>query len=365
MEIQAAVVRKQSDIGFEQINIEDPRPDEVLVRIVATGLCHTDISALEGVLPVEFPIVLGHEGAGVVEKVGADVKNVAPGDHVVMTYNYCGHCPSCDHEEHTYCHSMLEINFGGNRVDGTSALSQNGEKITGSFFGQSSFASYAMCYDHNVIKVPNDVPLEILGPLACGIQTGAGAAVNSLKIPAGASFAVFGAGTVGLSAVMGAKVAGATTIIAVDISDERLKLAQELGATHIINGSKTDALAEIMRITESGVEFSLDTSGVQPVMEQALAAIAPRGTCGWLAGVHPDMRVPVDPTFLLSGRKLRGIIEGDSHDASAFINEMIGWYKKGKFPFDRLVTFYESADIEKAIHDSHDGKVIKPILKFS
>ena len=364
MNIHAAIAREPGKISVETMQIEDPRADEILVRLVATGLCHTDITSLEGILPIPFPMVLGHEGAGLVEKVGSEVKSVKVGDHVVMTYDHCGHCRSCEAHAHTYCHDLPTINFGGNRRDGSSPLSQDGAKINGGFFGQSSFATFAICTDRNIVKVPADIPLEILGPLACGVQTGAGAVVNSLQVTPGASFAVFGVGTVGLSAVMGARVVGAKTIIAVDVSEARLKLARDLGATHTINGKSQDALAEIMRITGSGVEFSLDTSGVQSVMEQSLAAIAPRGTCAWLAGVSPDMRIPVDPSFLLGGRKLRGIVEGDSHDPTKFINQMIEWYRKGIFPFDRLIRFYPFEDISAAIHDSHIGETIKPVLRF-
>ncbi|CAD6560670.1 Aryl-alcohol dehydrogenase [Paraburkholderia kirstenboschensis] len=365
MQIETAIARSPSKLTIETIEIEDPRPGEILVKLVATGLCHTDISALEGILPTPMPMVLGHEGAGVVIKVGAGVSKVEVGDHVVMTYTYCGNCPSCVAHDHTYCHSLLQLNFDGNRRDGSSPLSKGIEKINGLFFGQSSFATYAICGERNIVKVPKDVPLEILGPLACGVQTGAGAAVNSLEIGLGATFVVFGAGTVGLSAVMGAKVAGAATIIAVDLSDDRLALARDLGATHTLNGKTQDVLTEIMKITGAGVEFSLDTTGNQEVMETALASTAPRGTCAWLAGVSPDMRVSVDPTFLLMGRKLRGIIEGDSHDATTFINRMIDWYREGRFPFDKLIRFYPFADIETAIRDSHTGETIKPVLKFA
>lgn len=366
MEITAAIARAPSKLSIEKVQIEDPRPDEVLVRMVATGLCHTDVSALEGILPMEMPMVLGHEGAGIVEKVGADVTHVKPGDPVAMSYNFCNQCPSCAQGKHTYCNDFLPLNFNGlQRADGSSPISKDGEKINAFFFGQSSFGTYAICTGKNVVKVPDDVPLEILGPLGCGIQTGAGAAVNSLGIKKGDVFTVFGAGTVGLSAVMGAKVAGAKTIIAVDLSEDRLATAKELGATHTINGGADDLAAEIMKVTGHGTQYALDTTGNQMIMETALAVTAPLGTCAYLAGVHPDMRIPVDPTFMMQGRKLIGIIEGDSHDAGAFINQMIDWYKAGKFPFDKMIRFYDFQDLETAIHDSHTGETIKPIVKFA
>ncbi|WP_434287342.1 NAD(P)-dependent alcohol dehydrogenase [Celeribacter sp. SCSIO 80788] len=365
MKIQAAVARQTGQLAYETLDLDAPRANEILVRVVATGICHTDLSAINQVLPARLPMVPGHEGAGIVEAVGADVTKVQVGDHVVMTYDYCDDCRACHDHDYTYCHHSVERCFLGDRPDGSTTLTDADHKtVHGSFFGQSSLATYALCYDRNVVKVRKDAPLELLGPLACGIQTGAGAVFNALDVTDKTDFAVFGAGAVGLSAIMAAHVAKAPIIIAVDISDERLALAKELGATHTFNPKNGDALEFIHGITDGGVLRALDTSGVPAVMQQALASTAPRGTCGWLAGVDPKLEVPINPTFLLTGRSVKGIIEGESHDAQAFISKLVDLYLDGKFPFDTLCKFYDMDDLDQAMADGKSGKTIKPIVRF-
>ena len=236
MKITAAVVReKGGPFIIEDVELDDPRPDEILVRMVATGICHTDVTLRNN--PLTLPIVLGHEGAGIVEKVGACVTKVKPGDAVVLSYVYCGHCSNCREGLPAYCTQSVTATFGGVRSDGTTTLSANGRKIHGNFFGQSSLATYALTYENNVIKVRPDAPLELLGPLGCGIQTGAGAVINSLRVKAGSTIAVFGLGSVGLSAVMAARIAGCPKIVGVDVKPNRLDLASELGATHVLDGN--------------------------------------------------------------------------------------------------------------------------------
>src|SRR5690606_5528537 len=217
MKIKAAVFRdKSGKASIETLDLEEPRDDEILVRMVATGVCHTDIKVSTTDMSPR-PIVLGHEGAGVVERVGSRVAKVKPGDHVVMTYDACGRCPSCLANQRTYCDEVGPRSFGGNRPDGSSPLSQDGRKVHGSFFGQSSFAEFAIGYERNVVKVRKDVPLELLGPLGCGLQTGAGAAINALKVGVGQSFAVFGAGSVGLRALMAARLQAAGRILPIHV----------------------------------------------------------------------------------------------------------------------------------------------------
>jgi len=365
MHVHAALARADHpQLSLETLELAAPREDEILVRLVGVGLCHTDVSALDQLLPVPFPIVLGHEGAGVVQAVGARVRSVKPGDPVVMTYDYCDSCPSCDEGERTYCHEVVRMNFGGLRFDGSSALSQHGHLVHGHFFGQSSFASHALCTERNVVKVRPDAPLALLGPLACGIQTGAGAVLNSLQVSEGDTIAIYGAGAVGLSAVMAAKVAGASRIIVVDVLPQRLSLAKELGATDVIHAREQDPLQSTLALTGYGVRYALDTSGVPAAMEQALASLAPRGTCAWLAGTSPALTMPVSPSYLLNGRKLRGIIEGDSHCPQEFIPRLIDWFMQGRFPFDRMVKTYAFDRINDAIADTRSGTTIKPVLVF-
>jgi aryl-alcohol dehydrogenase len=365
MKIKAAVVRdKGGPLTLETLDLEDPRDDEILVRVVATGVCHTDVVVRDGLLPTPHPVVLGHEGAGIVERVGRSVTKVSPGDAVVMTYDSCGRCPSCVAHAQSYCHSFFPRNFFAAREDGSSALSKEGERIHGNFFGQSSFATHALCHERNVVKVPGDAPLELLGPLACGVQTGAGAVMNALSVSAGASFAVFGAGSVGLSAVMAARVVGATTIVAIDLHDERLDFARSVGATHTFNPSRDDVVASLVALTGYGIDYALDTTGVAKVIRQAADSLAPRGTCGVLGASAPGTEIVLDEVhFMSGGRRLIGIVEGESTPDS-FIPELIELHRQGRFPFDRMVKFYALDEINTAIADSLEGRTIKPIVRM-
>ncbi|MGJ4953504.1 NAD(P)-dependent alcohol dehydrogenase [Bradyrhizobium sp. HKCCYLS20291] len=366
MKVHAAVTRaKAAPMSLETLELDAPRPDEILVKLAATGICHTDIAMRDQAFPVPQPIVLGHEGAGVVATVGSAVTKVKPGDRVVMTFNSCGHCPSCSEHASTYCYEFFGYNFSGNRPDGTSPLSKDGQRIHGNFFGQSSFASHALCHERNVVKVPDDVPLELLGPLACGIQTGAGAIINSLKVVMGQSLAVFGVGSVGLSAIMAARLVGAGKVIAVDLNDARLKLALELGATHAVNARSENAVEQIRNLTNgAGTDFTFETTGVIPVLRQAIDALAPRGTCGFVGASAAGSEVSVNVIDIMTaGRKIQGIVEGDSNP-DVFIPRMIEFYKQGRFPFDKLITFYPFEKINEAIHDSEHGKAVKPVVRF-
>lgn len=366
MKITAAVARQQGEpLSIEDVELESPREHEILVRVVATGVCHTDLVVLAGHLPTPFPVVLGHEGAGVVEQVGSAISKVKPGDHVVMTFNSCGRCPSCADHAVSYCHEFFPRNFFATRPDGTTAISQDDNSIHANFFGQSSFATHAICHEANVVKVAHDLELELLGPLACGIQTGAGAVMNSLQVSAGKSFVVFGTGSVGLSAIMAAKAVGASTIIAVDVNEDRLQMAKELGATHTINPENITASEEVIKITGIGADFSLDTTGLPPVIRDAVESLANRGSCGILGAPVPESKIELDEThFMSGGRRLMGIVEGDSNP-DTFIPMLADLHAKGLFPFDKLVKFYNLNQINDAIHDSETGVAIKPIIRMA
>ncbi|HUY04465.1 MAG TPA: NAD(P)-dependent alcohol dehydrogenase [Rhodocyclaceae bacterium] len=365
MQITAAVAReKGGDFSLETLHLEAPREGEVLVRVVATGVCHTDMVVRDGHLLTPMPVVLGHEGSGIVEQVGAGVTKVAPGDSVVMTFNSCGHCPSCNEHEPAYCHEFFPRNFFAARADGSSALSRDGEVIHGNFFGQSSFASHAICHQQNVVKVPNDVDLALLGPLACGVQTGAGAVINALRLKPGKSFAVFGAGSVGLSALMAAKAEGASIIVAIDTNDERLAFAKTVGATHCFNPTCDDVTTALIALTGYGIDYVLDTTGIPAVMRNAVGSLAPRGTCGILGASPMGTELTLDEVhFMSGGRRLIGIVEG-SANPDEFIPRLIDMYRQGNFPFDRMVRFYPFTEINAAVHDSEKGKTIKPIVRI-
>lgn len=365
MQITAAVARQPgAPFSLETLELEAPRAGEVLVRVVATGVCHTDLVVRDGHLPTPLPVVLGHEGAGVVAAVGPGVAKVAAGDHVVMSFNSCGACPSCAEQEPAYCHEFFPRNFFGSRADGSSALSAGGSPVHGNFFGQSSFATHAICHERNVVKVPTDIDLALLGPLACGVQTGAGAVINALQVKAGKSFAVFGAGSVGLSALMAAKALGAGRLVAIDTNDERLEFARSIGASVVLNPQRDDVVAALIALTGHGIDYIVDTTGLPAVMRDAVASLAPRGACGILGASPLGTQLTLDEVhFMSGGRRLIGIVEG-SANPDAFIPQLIELYRQGRFPFDRMVRFYPFEQINAAVHDSETGKTIKPIVRI-
>jgi aryl-alcohol dehydrogenase len=366
MKITAAVVKEKSGrFLLEEAELDPPRSQEVLVRIVATGICHTDMVVRNQQMPTPLPIVLGHEGAGIVEAVGDEVTEVAVGDHVVLTFGYCGKCSSCRQGLPSYCEHQMECNFGGSRIDGSHRVHQESSPdLHDSFFSQSSFATHAIAHENNTVKVPRDVPLELLGPLGCGIQTGAGAVLNSLNVPAGASIAIFGTGAVGLAAIMASRVAGATTIIAVDINDERLALARELGATHSLNSRQGGLVEQIQQLTDGGTDFAFDTTGRPDVVRAAVQALRTHGVCGLVGVTAPDKELSFGPNdIMVMGRTVKGILQGDSVP-SIFIPRMIALYQQGQFPFDRLVKFYDFDQINQAAEDAERGTTIKPVLRI-
>lgn len=364
MDIVAAVTREKSaPFSVETIQLDKPKNDEVRVKIVATGMCHTDLVVRDQYYPVPLPSVLGHEGAGIVESVGADVTKVKAGDHVVLTYKSCGKCHGCYEGEPGYCDSFFSENLGGCRPDGTLTLSCNGEPIHGNFFQQSSFANYAIAHETNVVKVPKEAPLELLGPLGCGIQTGAGAVMNSLQPRAGSSIVIFGSGSVGLSAVMAARVVGCSVIIAVDLKASRRDAAMELGATHVIDPQESNTVELIQSLTAGGANFSLETTALPSVFREAVDCLALRGVCGLVGAPAMGTEVSFDMNNILFGRTVRGIIEGDSVP-DIFIPRLLELYMQGRFPFDKLTRFYDLKDINQAAKDSESGTVIKPILRM-
>jgi aryl-alcohol dehydrogenase len=366
MEIQAAVTEaKGAPFEIQSIELGDIRPDELVVKVAAAGVCHTDLIVRDQWYPVPLPAVLGHEGAGVVERVGPNVTKVAPGDHVAMTFNSCGHCPTCVTGRPSYCHAFFEHNFGAERLDGSTALSRDGAPIHAHYFGQSSFATHAVASERNVVKLDDDVPLEVAAPFGCGIQTGAGGVLNALRCEAGSGIAVFGAGTVGLAAVMAARVAGCTTIAAVDIKPQRLELALELGATHVIDGRERDAEEAIKELTGAGIDYSLETTAVPAVFRKAVDCTAPTGVCGLIGAPAFGTEVSLDMNnILVFGRTIRGIVEGDSVP-DVFLPRLVELWRQGRFPVDRLMTYYDFDQLDAAAHDAEEGRVVKAVVRMT
>ncbi|WP_439817259.1 NAD(P)-dependent alcohol dehydrogenase [Zavarzinia sp. CC-PAN008] len=362
MEITAAVARQQGgDFTIERVMLDEPRADEIRVRIVGVGLCHTDLVFKDaGVIPA--PVVLGHEGAGVVEAVGTAVTKVKAGDRVAISFRSCGECVRCKAGLPAYCLTMPMLNYIGMRPDGSKAISDANGPIGSNFFGQSSFATHALAYERNLVKVPDAMPLEIAGPLGCGIQTGAGGVMNSMACPAGSSLLVLGGGSVGLSAVLGAVVQGCNPIILVEPQEARRQLALDLGATHVID-PKGQTIAEAVRaILPNGVDYAFETTGLPAVMEDALGALAPHAVFGFVGVPGPEVKFPGTLSQAMTfGYTFKGIIEGDS-DPDVFIPLLIDLWSQGRFPFDKLIQTYPLEKINEAVADQHHGKCVKVVL---
>jgi aryl-alcohol dehydrogenase len=357
MRITAAVIRDPAaPYTIEQLELREPGAGEVLVRITGVGRCHTDVLPRIPEIGMALPIVCGHEGAGTVEAVGPGVTLVAPGDHVVLSFDSCGACVNCRSGHPAYCETFMLRNLSGFRADGSTPLgTEDGEAVAGSWFGQSSFASHSLATERNVVKVDPD-----LGPLGCGLQTGAGAVLVAMQARPGTSIAVFGTGAVGIAAVMAAKVAGCTTIVGVDLNDDRLALAAELGATHTFNGNDDDLGAQLLGLTGDGVQYAFDTTGVPSVILTAIGALRQTGVCG-LVGVQ-TAPLTIEPNFLAAGRNVMGILEGDAVP-QVFIPQLIALWRQGRFPFDRLVQTFAFDEIDRAEQSSLAGDVIKPVLR--
>lgn len=365
MKILASVTHKQGELSIEEVELAAPKASEVLVRTVACGVCHTDAAAMHLFIPITLPAVLGHEGVGVVEEVGSEVTSLKKGDRVIMSFPSCGKCEYC-HDEHPYaCDNLNTLFFDGTYNDGSKRISQNGIEIS-SFFGQGSFADHVIVDARNAVKVDidSDDDLAYLCSLGCGVQTGAGAILNRIQPKAGSSLVVFGCGGVGMSAIMAGALVGCSTIIAVDIVPERLELAKELGATHILNNKETDVVEEIRRITNGGAHSSVESSGVAEMTLQALACLRREGIAVLLSVTGAEkIELPLEAYIMNPSVTLAGLSEGGS-DPQTFIPELVDYYKEGRLPVDKLVKFYDFNDIHQAFEDSHKGVTIKPILRF-
>ncbi|MEV0265764.1 NAD(P)-dependent alcohol dehydrogenase [Streptomyces sp. NPDC050617] len=362
MRTRAAVLRSSAvPFSLEEVDLAEPGPREVLVRVAAAGMCHTDLG---GRRPrpagaALLPAVLGHEGAGVVESIGSGVTRVRPGDHVVLSFDSCGWCRQCLAGAPSYCAEFRERNLTGRRVDGsTGAVASDGTELSSRWFAQSSFAHHCVATERSVVRVDPDLPLDVLAPLGCGVQTGAGSILIGLGVTAGASVAVFGSGAVGLSAVLAARMAGAARIVAVDLHAERRELALELGATHALDGADPDLVAQLREIAGGGLDHAFDTTGVPSVMRSAVEALGRRGALGLAAGTDALLQLPPP---LLAGRTVTFLLEGNAVPQT-FIPQLIEHWQQGRFPFDRMIRPYAFDAINDAERDSDNGETIKPVL---
>lgn len=362
MQIQATVVEKQgSPIQVETIELDEPKTNEVLIKTVATGICHTDIAGRDmGMAP--YPVALGHEGAGIVEKVGMGVTTLQPGDHVVVSFGHCGKCEHCLSGHPALCDHINELCFNGTNYDGTHRLHTTEGQVINTFFGQSSLANYIVADIHNIVKVDPAVELKYLGPLGCGFQTGAGTIFNGVKPELGSSIVIAGAGGVGLAALMAAHLYNPTHLIIIDHNDGKLALAKDLGATDLINTSKVDDVNDAIRkIVPNGPDYAIDSTGYAPLITAQLRALKKGGKL-YLVGIGGQLDI-TGMDIMSESKQIIGFVEGDAVP-QIFINKIIDYYKQGKFPLEKLMKFYQFKDVERAFEDFENGKVVKPVILF-
>ena len=365
MRANAAVFEKLfTPLSVAEVEIDAPGPGEALVKIVASGVCHTDALARDGDMPFPAPGVLGHEGAGVVAAVGDGVTSVSVGDKVVIGWPWCGTCRNCLEGQPRYCLELGPLVIAGSRADGSTSLRRlDGSPLHSHFFGQSSFASYSVCAASALVPVPADADVSLLGPLACGLSTGAGAVLNALRPHPGSSIVVYGSGAVGLSAIMASRLTAATHIIAVDKLASRLALATELGATETIDVSApgVDPVAAVREICGGPADFGLDCAGNVNVLRQAADSVGMRGTVALIGGAPAGASFSLDHMSTLWGKRVVGILGGEGRSVS-LINTLITLNAQGRFPYDRLIQRFPLDQVNEALEASRHGEVIKPVL---
>ncbi|MFI5739486.1 NAD(P)-dependent alcohol dehydrogenase [Streptomyces anulatus] len=360
MRFGAAVLRGYEDpFAIEEVILDaGPADGEILVRIAGCGLCRTDLAVRRSAGRSPLPAVLGHEGSGVVVETGGPDTGLGPGDHVVLSFDSCGRCRSCLGGAPAYCDRFAALNLFGGRTENAARFTDGaGKALAPRWFGQSSFAEYAMVPARNAVPVDASLPLELLGPLGCGFLTGAGAVLHSFGVGPGDTVAVFGAGAVGLAAVMAATAAGAL-VVAVDRHPERLALAERFHAVPL-DAATADLPGRIQRLTGGGAQYALDTTASARLINDALRSLRPTGHLGLVARLRTAL--PLEPGTLDRGRKISHICEGDAVPA-LLIPRLTGLWQAGRFPFDQLIRTYPLADVNEAERDCDAGRVVKPVL---
>lgn len=363
--MKAAVLYEiNTPLKVEEVTLDEPQENEVLVKIVATGVCHSDLHFMKGDMPQPTPFVPGHEGAGVVEKVGPGVTTVQPGDHILLNIAFsCGKCPRCYEGRPTLCVENLPIQMMATLPGGGIRL-HRGDQALNHLFGLACFAQKVVVHERSAIKIREDAPLDVVCVLGCGVSTGIGAAINTAHVRPGESIAVFGCGGVGLSAVMGAKLAGAGTIIAVSRSDHKLNKAKELGADYVIKASEEEPLAKVAELTGGGADYAIECVGSVNVMVQALGSIRMGGTCV-IAGMAPLAdTLSIAPFHFLLGKTITGSTQGDVVP-QIDIPRYIDLFMAGKLPIDKIITkSYKLDEVNEAFEALEKGEAIKSVIKM-
>ena len=360
----AVLYEPNTPLRVEDVTLDEPQANEILVKIMATGLCHSDLHFMKGEMPVPMPVVMGHEGAGVVEKVGPGVTSVQPGDHVILMVSFsCGKCRYCYKGQLTLCVENLPIQMMATLPGGGQRL-RKADQALHHLFGLACFAEYAVVHERSAVKIRQDAPFDAVCLLGCGTTTGLGASLNTAGIASGDSIAVFGCGGVGLSAVMGAKLAGAGKIIAVDIAEGKLEKARELGADHLINASQEDPQQKVMELTGGGADAAVECIGNTDVMMKALGSIHNGGKLV-VAGMAPLGAVlNVAPFEFLLGKTITGSVQGE---ITPFIDvpRFVDMFMEGKLPLDKLITKTLNLDeVNEGFEALEKGEAIRSVILF-
>jgi alcohol dehydrogenase len=372
MKIRAAVLNKMGaatpyaqskPLSIEEVTLDPPGPGEVLVKIAAAGLCHSDLSVIDGNRPRPTPMVLGHEASGVVEKLGDGVDDLKVGDHVVMVFvPSCGHCVPCAEGRPALCEPGAAANTAGTLLSGARRLHRNGSDVH-HHLGVSGFAEYATISRRSLVKIDRELPLDEAALFGCAVLTGVGAVINTAKIPAGSTAAVIGLGGVGLSALLGAIVAGASRVLAVDLSDDKLGLARQLGATDTFNAGSPEAVQEIRDATNGGVDFAFEMAGSVRAMDLAYK-ITRRGGTTITAGLPPPTHTFALPqvNLVAEERTVKGSYIGTcvpTRDLPRYIE----LYRRGKLPVDRLMSSHLKLDeINLGFDRLAEGKAVRQVV---
>lgn len=366
MKIRAAYVPESKKLTVDTVELDPPQQGELLIRMKAAGVCHSDLHTLKGELRTQPPLVLGHEGAGVVEAVGPGVTRFAPGDSVLINWlPGCHVCPTCQAGHENICERLFRTTFAGTMLDGTSRLrGPNGDSIK-QYLSSATMAEYAVVPEDGAIPLQEGVPFEVAAIIGCAVITGVGAVINTAQVEAGSRAAVIGCGGIGLSAMQGCVLAGCSEIIAVDIMDEKLEFARQMGATATVNAQEEDPVKALKRLTGGGPEYAFDSVGSARTIPQALNAVGPAGTAT-IIGLHAALEeVPIAPAQLIyQNKRLLGSFAGDVtplHD----LPRLQQLYRAGRLELDKLITKrYPLDDVAQAFEDMEAGKVARGVLVF-
>ena len=339
--MKALVVKAVNDYSIEDVTLDPPKAGELKVKMKATGVCHSDLSVINGTLPLATPCVVGHEGAGIVEEVGEGVTNIAVGDHVVLSFvPVCGECNECHHQRPQFC-TIGQPH--GKMIDGTARVHLDGEELNVMQF-LGCMAEYAVVPAISAIKIDKDIPFDKAALVGCGVMTGVGAAINTAKIEPGSSVVVYGCGGVGLSIIQGARLAGATKIIAVDLADNKLELAKKFGATDTINGSEGEPIFAVHEMTGGGADYAFEAVGVAALMEKTYESVRRGGTAVIVGVGKMTDSFPINALMAsMGGKSLKGSFYGDANPAADF-PRLLKLYQAGKLNLDELVTTTYSID---------------------